>query len=334
MRWALVASLVAASPAWAVYQCGDTKDDCQCGANNPYPCCSNGGNCTWYAWEAACCSWGVGLPGWGNANQWTGHARANASYAVSSFAVTDAVSCRDVGSYGHVAFVTGLSGANITVREQNCWGNYGMRTSSYAASYFTGGYITRAGRVACRPGDSQTQSCGNCGTQSRGCGSDGAWNAWGACSSQGACRPGAVDESTCGTCGSKERTCSASCQWNAFGACGAAASFDGGTCDAGVGACAVGTLTCTAGSVSCAQTVSPTSEVCDGADNDCDGVVDGAGVCPVDAGSAPGAGTGPPEESGASGERLALSTVSGSCAVGVAPPSVALVLAWLLRRRR
>ena len=40
------------------YQCGDQTDDCQCNANNPFPCCDNGGNCTWWAWEDACCTWG------------------------------------------------------------------------------------------------------------------------------------------------------------------------------------------------------------------------------------------------------------------------------------
>src|SRR6185437_5086027 len=72
---AALAFLVPAD-ALAVYQCGAQTDTCRCGAYDPYPCCSNGGNCTWWAWEAACCNWGIGLPGWGNANQWQGNARA------------------------------------------------------------------------------------------------------------------------------------------------------------------------------------------------------------------------------------------------------------------
>ena len=60
-----------------VYSCGGTNDDCICGMNNPYPCCDNGGNCTWWAWHAACCNWGVGCPGWGNAHSWLGNAQAS-----------------------------------------------------------------------------------------------------------------------------------------------------------------------------------------------------------------------------------------------------------------
>jgi len=30
--------------AHAVYQCGNVVDNCDCGGNNPYPCCANGGN--------------------------------------------------------------------------------------------------------------------------------------------------------------------------------------------------------------------------------------------------------------------------------------------------
>jgi hypothetical protein len=219
MRAATLMLLLAAPRALAVYQCGDTQDTCPCGANNPYPCCENGGNCTWYAWHSACCALDVALPAWGNANMWTGNARANASYAVRTSPVTNSVSCRDVGTYGHVAFVSALTSTGIQVKEQSCWGRYGASTTNYAPSYFTGGYITPAGRVVCSPGDSQQQSCGNCGTQSRGCSSDGTWGGWSACSSEGVCAPGASEEKTCGDCGLSRRSCSASCQWNEFQAC-------------------------------------------------------------------------------------------------------------------
>ena len=51
-----------------VSQCGPVVDSCNCAGNNPYPCCWNGGNCTWGAWDRMCCNWGYAAPGtWGNA---------------------------------------------------------------------------------------------------------------------------------------------------------------------------------------------------------------------------------------------------------------------------
>ncbi|MFT3772446.1 MAG: MopE-related protein [Minicystis sp.] len=49
----------------------------------------------------------------------------------------------------------------------------------------------------------------------------------------------------------------------------------GGTCNTGVpGVCAQGVTACQGGAIHCVQTVLPSPEVCDGADNDCNGVVD------------------------------------------------------------
>jgi len=53
----------------------------------------------------------------------------------------------------------------------------------------------------------------------------------------------------------------------------------GGACNTGLlGVCAAGTLNCISGSLSCTQNVSPSAEVCDGLDNNCNGSVD-EGVC-------------------------------------------------------
>lgn len=334
MRAALLVLLLSATPALAVYQCGDTQDTCPCGANNPYPCCDNGGNCTWYAWHNACCSMDVALPGWGNAKQWTGNARANASYSVSATPTSNSVSCRDIGTYGHVGYVSALNGGGgIQVKEQSCWGSYGASTTNYASSYFTGGFITKAGQVVCRPGDSQARSCGNCGTQSRGCGSDGAWGGWGTCSSEGVCAPGALEEKSCGDCGVSKRSCSASCQWNEFAACQSApgAGVDAGTCATGeLGACGVGERRCTEGLFTCEQVVSPTAETCDDVDNDCDGLTDGPTVCVVVL-TTPPSNEPAPVTTEETPSRMSLQSLGCSSAAGL--PLGLMVLA-LVRRRR
>ena len=216
------AALLWAAPARAVYSCGGQKDDCKCGKNNPYPCCSNGGNCTWWAWEAACCNWKVALPGWGNAKQWAGNAKAHGSYDLRKTPVAGSIAVRLTGYYGHVAWVKSVSGSKITVTEQNCCTgcNYGMRTKTYSASYFDGGFIVRkGGSCACTKGATQTQSCGGCGKQTRTCGSNCQWGSWSSCSGSGACSAGKVEHQPCGNCGGRKRTCSSKCKWGGWSSC-------------------------------------------------------------------------------------------------------------------
>ncbi len=71
----------------------------------------------------------------------------------------------------------------------------------------------------CVPGQQQSQSCGNCGTQFRTCTSSCQWGTWGACQGEGVCTPGQQQSQSCGNCGTQGRTCTSSCQWGTWGAC-------------------------------------------------------------------------------------------------------------------
>ncbi len=291
---AAVLVVLAARPAAAIYQCGPDKDDCQCGTNNPYPCCDNGGNCTWWAWEGACCGWAIGVPGWGNANQWVGNASVNPDFTVLGAPVASSIACRASGDYGHVAWVTAVNGGQISVTEQNCWGGWGSRAWDYQASFFDGGFIVPKAACECSGGQTQSEGCGRCGTRTRGC--DGcAWGGFGACEGEGPCDPGQSDQQACGDCGSHGRACKPNCDWEAFGACAGPDPGDGKVaCETDQkGVCSRGTQRCVDGTVQCQATASPTPEECDEIDNDCNGLVDD-GVCdrPAwDAGARPDAGS-------------------------------------------
>ena len=336
-----------ASPAGAVYQCGPDKDDCKCGMDDPYPCCSNGGNCTWWAWEQACCHWAVGLPGWGNANQWAGNAKTNPKYDVLSTPVPGSIAVRVSGSYGHVAWVTAVSGSKITVTQQNCWGGWGHETSTFLASYFDGGFVVPHVDCECQAGQTETQSCGNCGEKKRTCNSSCKWGSWGACGGEGACTPGESDEQACGDCGKHARACQNDCSWGDFGACSGPDPSDGGvTCSTGEpGVCAAGTKMCVEGSTECVATTAASPEICDGLDNDCNGSIDDSTACwkkgGIDAGghatTAPDAGSaqkGSADSADVSGEASCTLSErpSGRSAGGLA--GLLLVAALAVRRRR
>jgi hypothetical protein len=94
------------------------------------------------------------------------------------------------------------------------------------------------------------------------------------------CDPGQSDQQACGDCGTHARTCNASCQWDDFGACAGPDPGDGGVgCETGrPGACGAGTKRCVDGAVTCAANEAARDEVCNGVDDDCDGVIDD-GVC-------------------------------------------------------
>jgi MYXO-CTERM domain-containing protein len=191
-----LAATAAPETAHAV-SCGGQSDNCQCGKNNPYPCCDNNGNCTWWAWHSACCGWGVGLPGWGNANTWASYASQNGNFEVLNYPVPNSIATSTKGGYGHVAWVTAVNGSKITVTEQNCCGSCkgGARTWSYDASYFNSGYVIRKGQLGPVCGNGKCENNENCSNCSQDCGS---------CCGNGACDNGE-------NCGSCSKDCGSCC---------------------------------------------------------------------------------------------------------------------------
>jgi surface antigen len=352
-----ILSLVA-SEVQAVYQCGGQTDDCPCNDSNPYPCCDNGGgnfgNCTWWGWHSACCNWGYGLPGWGNAKTWASEANLHQDFSVLSSPVVGSIACRDIGTYGHVAWVTAVNGSDITVTEMNCCSgcNNGMRTYNYTASYFTGGFIINNTQCQCQNGDTQSQSCGNCGQQDRACGNDCQWGNWSACAGEGVCGEGDTGSEACGDCGERSRSCTSSCEWDGWSDCDGP-DPGGGTlaCDTGQpGDCADGFERCVEGTVECQSEQASEPEICDGEDNNCDGQTDEDGVCgssgvgggTTSSGSG-GYGAGLPGAGGDEGVPAVNDGLVGACDCRGVPGSghsrwgwlgAALGLLWLQRRRR
>ncbi len=204
---ALLGIVCVPATAEAVGWCGGVSDSCQCGADNPYPCCDNGNgkssNCTWGAWHMACCNWGKGLPApWQHAKYWAGNYASHPDYEVHGSPSVGAIGCRASGTYGHVAYVTGVNGGSVTVHEQSCcegsscwpncsWCINGFQDANDSAGYFDGGYITPKGAVNfC--GDGKCNNGENCASCSQDCGG---------CCGNGACDNGENCSTCSGDCG-------------------------------------------------------------------------------------------------------------------------------------
>lgn len=81
------------------------------------------GYCTWYvATRRAIPGW------WGNAVSWYSNAQIS-GYSVGSVPRVGAIAWTGAGYYGHVAYVEGVSGGNVTVSEMNWNGNWNRVTS-------------------------------------------------------------------------------------------------------------------------------------------------------------------------------------------------------------
>lgn len=93
-------------------------------ADNPYPQFQDVDGdqyyeirCTYFAWQQAYEKMGIVLPGWGDAGSWYNNA-ANAGYSVGATPKANSIAVWTGDGYGHVAYVTSVSGGNtFTVNE-------------------------------------------------------------------------------------------------------------------------------------------------------------------------------------------------------------------------
>ena len=116
IRWVLIALVLAAGLMAALPATAEA-------AGNPYPTTQDADGdgyyevpCTWYVWEQVHNTLGIDLPAWGNANTWATYAR-NAGYSVDQNPTANSIMATASGYYGHVAFVTSVSGNNFYANE-------------------------------------------------------------------------------------------------------------------------------------------------------------------------------------------------------------------------
>ena len=130
-------------------------------------------------------------------------------------------------------------------QSQSC-GNCGNQTRVCTNSCTWGGWSACSGQGTCSPGQSQTQACGLCGTQTMTCNSSCNWGSWGSCQGQGSCSPGQTESQSCGNCGNQSRTCNSNCNWGSWSYCsGQGVCSPGQTESLSCGNCGTKTRSCT-----------------------------------------------------------------------------------------
>lgn len=159
--------------------------------------------------------------------------------------------------------------------ESEACGVCGARERRCSDTCTWGGWGPCSDDATCEPGATESRPCGRCGTQQRTCSAECGWGEWTPCTGEGACDPGAVEEAACCDCGAQSRQCGDTCAWTDWTPCRTIDDFAPTGCDTGLGgACASGQTACEDGCLTCAPTAEPSSEVCNGRDDDCNGSVD------------------------------------------------------------
>jgi hypothetical protein len=258
-------------------------------------------NTTWgdiWVYEAKGCSYGVVHNAKGvNWGKYAVARRKNVVVGVCTPGQTQTGSCGNCGTrkrtcgndhqWGAWGNCTGQGVCAAGSKETKPCGLCGVSARTCNAGCQWGDWGGCQGEGPCAPGTPTTQGCGNCGTQAGSCTDQCQWGNWEACLGQGPCAPGAVETAPCGDCGSQSRGCAGDCTWGGWSACGGPDPEGGAVvCSTGLsGFCAEGRVRCIDGWTACKPLIEPTPEVCDGEDNDCNGLPDDGD--PVEMGAVP-----------------------------------------------
>ena len=234
---------------WCADGCEPDLDNCAPGQCTPNQGSSGCPDCTHTGTYGADCS-GFVSKAWQVPDPYPLNAcdvpRYTASMFTSNHSYWNVVSMNSlqpgdaVATSAHVILIIGYEdafGEHEVVEAKGCV--YGIvRQSRTFSSSYSGARRINLIECVCNEGEQETEDCGDCGTRSRVCEEDCFWSGWSPCEG-----PDPTGE---------EGSCSV---------------------EGGVGVCATGRRLCVAGWYTC-QANMPTTEVCDGRDNDCDGEVD------------------------------------------------------------